>query len=80
MREYNEHSDSVYSFQDVDPANNGQTMRFRKKFEKNDNYLNTTQELCQVGQHQNISPILIPFKIMESCIKQNNAIQIYEVS
>ena len=80
MREYNQHSESIYSFQDVDPSKNGQTMRFRKKFEKNDNYLNTTQELCHVGSQQNISPFLIMFKIMEGCIKQNNAIKIYEVS
>ena len=50
---------------DINPAENDQTMRFRKKIEKDDKYVNTALGLCSA---------------MESCIKQNNAIEIYEVS
>ena len=48
---------------DINPAENDQTMRFRKKIEKDENYVSTALGLCGV---------------MESCIKQNNAIEIYQ--
>ena len=48
---------------EINPTENDQTMRFRKKIEKDEKYLNTAMGLCGV---------------MESCIKQNNAIEIYE--
>ncbi|XP_078510369.1 dynein axonemal intermediate chain 2 isoform X5 [Lissotriton helveticus] len=48
---------------DVNPQEVEQTIRFRKKVEKDENYLNT---MLQLGS------------VMEHCIKQNNAIDIYE--
>ncbi|XP_028675444.2 dynein axonemal intermediate chain 2-like [Erpetoichthys calabaricus] len=48
---------------DVNPQEMEQTMRYRKKVEKDENYVNT---LLQLGS------------LMEHCIKQNNAIDIYE--
>lgn len=48
---------------DINPAENDQTMRFRKKIEKDDAYINSVLGLCQSA---------------EQCIKQNNAIDIYE--
>nr|XP_054112417.1 dynein axonemal intermediate chain 2 isoform X2 [Callithrix jacchus] len=48
---------------DVNPLELEQTIRFRKKVEKDENYINT---IMQLGS------------IMEHCIKQNNAIDIYE--
>lgn len=48
---------------DINPVENDQTMRFRKKIEKDENYVNTALKLCST---------------MESCIKQNNAIEIYQ--
>ncbi|KAM9597379.1 dynein axonemal intermediate chain 2 [Trichechus inunguis] len=48
---------------DVNPLELEQTIRFRKKVEKDENYINT---ITQLGS------------IMEHCIKQNNAIDIYE--
>ena len=48
---------------DINPSENDQTMRFRKKIEKDDNYVGTVLGLCQS---------------MEQCIRQNNAIEIYE--
>ena len=35
--------------QDINPAENDQTMRFRKKIEKDENYVNTALGLCGVG-------------------------------
>ncbi|EDO40075.1 predicted protein [Nematostella vectensis] len=48
---------------DVNPAEVEQTIRYRKKVEKDEIYMNTIQQLGNV---------------MEHCIKQNNAIDIYE--
>lgn len=48
---------------DVNPAEVEQTIRFRKKVEKDENYVTIIQQLGMV---------------MEHCIKQNNAIDIYE--
>lgn len=48
---------------DVNPAEVEQTIRYRKKVEKDEIYMNTIQQLSN---------------IMEHCIKQNNAIDIYE--
>uniref|UniRef100_A0A8C9ARQ7 Dynein axonemal intermediate chain 2 n=1 Tax=Prolemur simus TaxID=1328070 RepID=A0A8C9ARQ7_PROSS len=48
---------------DVNPLELEQTIRFRKKVEKDENYINT---IMQLGS------------IMEHCIKQNNAIDIYQ--
>ncbi|XP_066092984.1 dynein axonemal intermediate chain 2 isoform X1 [Saccopteryx bilineata] len=48
---------------DVNPLELEQTIRFRKKVEKDENYINT---IMQLGL------------IMEHCIKQNNAIDIYQ--
>uniref|UniRef100_K7FRI5 Dynein axonemal intermediate chain 2 n=1 Tax=Pelodiscus sinensis TaxID=13735 RepID=K7FRI5_PELSI len=48
---------------DVNPLEMEQTIRFRKKVEKDENYINT---IMQLGS------------LMEHCIKQNNAIDIYE--
>ncbi|XP_037666008.1 dynein intermediate chain 2, axonemal isoform X2 [Choloepus didactylus] len=48
---------------DVNPLELEQTIRFRKKVEKDENYINAVVQLGSV---------------MEHCIKQNNAIDIYE--
>nr|XP_033817862.1 dynein intermediate chain 2, axonemal isoform X1 [Geotrypetes seraphini]XP_033817863.1 dynein intermediate chain 2, axonemal isoform X1 [Geotrypetes seraphini] len=48
---------------DINPQEVEQTIRFRKKVEKEENYVNT---IVQLGS------------VMEHCIKQNNAINIYE--
>ncbi|ELK37065.1 Dynein intermediate chain 2, axonemal [Myotis davidii] len=48
---------------DVNPLELEQTIRFRKKVEKDENYINT---IMQLGL------------IMEHCVKQNNAIDIYQ--
>ncbi|KAJ1071954.1 hypothetical protein AB1E18_015003 [Capra hircus] len=48
---------------DVNPLELEQTIRFRKKVEKDENYINA---VLQLGS------------IMEHCIKQNNAIDIYQ--
>ncbi|XP_055448089.1 dynein axonemal intermediate chain 2 isoform X2 [Psammomys obesus] len=48
---------------DVNPQELEQTIRFRKKVEKDENYINTVMQLGS---------------IMEHCIKQNNAIDIYQ--
>ncbi|KAJ8246276.1 hypothetical protein GJAV_G00265790 [Gymnothorax javanicus] len=48
---------------DVNPQEVEQTIRYRKKVEKDENYVNT---ILQLGSH------------MEHCIKQNNAIDIYQ--
>ncbi|NWW94830.1 DNAI2 protein, partial [Rhynochetos jubatus] len=48
---------------DIDPQDVEQTIRFRKKVEKDENYINTITHLGT---------------LMEHCIKQNNAIDIYE--
>ncbi|XP_069511224.1 dynein axonemal intermediate chain 2 isoform X2 [Ambystoma mexicanum] len=48
---------------DVSPQEVEQTIRYRKKVEKDENYLNAVLQLGSV---------------MEHCIKQNNAIDIYE--
>merc|ERR1719220_2549752 len=48
---------------DINPNENDQTMRFRKKIEKDERYTTAALHLCSV---------------MEGCIKQNNAIEIYE--
>lgn len=48
---------------DVNPLELEQTIRFRKKVEKDENYINA---IMQLGT------------IMEHCIKQNNAIDIYQ--
>nr|XP_056704684.1 dynein axonemal intermediate chain 2 [Euleptes europaea] len=48
---------------DVNPLEMEQTIRFRKKVEKDENYINV---ITQLGS------------VMEHCIKQNNAINIYE--
>ena len=54
-------------------------MRFRKKIEKDENYVNTALKLCSVRQYlcERRSNISL-FQTMESCIKQNNAIEIYQ--
>ncbi|NP_001089510.1 dynein axonemal intermediate chain 2 S homeolog [Xenopus laevis] len=48
---------------DINPQEMEQTIRFRKKVEKDDHYVTTISQLGSV---------------MEHCIKQNNAINIYE--
>ncbi|KAF4084935.1 hypothetical protein AMELA_G00111730 [Ameiurus melas] len=48
---------------DVNPQEMEQTIRYRKKVEKDENYVNT---IMQLGSH------------MEHCIRQNNAIDIYQ--
>ncbi|NWI18554.1 DNAI2 protein, partial [Crypturellus soui] len=48
---------------DINPHEMEQTIRFRKKVEKDENYINTITHLGT---------------LMEHCIKQNNAINIYE--
>ncbi|TRY68817.1 hypothetical protein TCAL_12894, partial [Tigriopus californicus] len=48
---------------DINPSENDQTMRFRKKVEKDDAYVTSVLGLCTS---------------MEQCIKQNNALEIYE--
>ncbi|XP_042658458.1 dynein axonemal intermediate chain 2 isoform X3 [Tyto alba] len=48
---------------DVNPKEMEQTIRFRKKVEKDENYVNTIMHLGT---------------LMEHCVKQNNAIDIYE--
>ncbi|NWX98550.1 DNAI2 protein, partial [Nothoprocta ornata] len=48
---------------DINPHELEQTIRFRKKVEKDENYINTITHLGT---------------LMEHCIKQNNAINIYE--
>ncbi|MEQ2275609.1 Dynein intermediate chain 2, axonemal, partial [Xenotaenia resolanae] len=48
---------------DINPKDVEQTIRFRKKVEKEENYINSLQHLGSV---------------MEHCIKQNNAIDIYQ--
>ncbi|XP_047239768.1 dynein axonemal intermediate chain 2 isoform X5 [Girardinichthys multiradiatus] len=48
---------------DINPKDVEQTIRFRKKVEKEENYINCLQHLGSV---------------MEHCIKQNNAIDIYQ--
>ena len=48
---------------DINPSENDQTMRFRKKIEKDDAYVHSVLGLC----HN-----------MELCVKQNNAVEIYE--
>ena len=58
---------------------NDQTMRFRKKIEKDENYVNTALKLCSVSYDSSVVSIKITYsKTMESCIKQNNAIEIYQ--
>jgi hypothetical protein len=44
-------SQNIFSttHQDINPAENDQTMRFRKKIEKDENYVNTALGLCGVG-------------------------------
>ena len=34
---------------DINPVENDQTMRFRKKIEKDENYVNTALKLCSVA-------------------------------
>ncbi|XP_074777842.1 dynein axonemal intermediate chain 2 isoform X2 [Athene noctua] len=48
---------------DINPQEVEQTIRFRKKVEKDENYVNTIMHLGA---------------LMEHCVKQNNAINIYE--
>ncbi|KAM9342518.1 dynein axonemal intermediate chain 2 [Pholidichthys leucotaenia] len=48
---------------DINPSEMEQTMRFRKKVEKEEGYINS---ILQLGS------------IMEHCIRQNNAVDIYE--
>ncbi|NWW43827.1 DNAI2 protein, partial [Pedionomus torquatus] len=48
---------------DINPQEMEQTIRFRKKVEKDENYVNTIMHLGT---------------LMEHCVKQNNAINIYE--
>ncbi|XP_029022455.1 dynein axonemal intermediate chain 2 [Betta splendens] len=49
---------------DVDPGEMEQTIRFRKKVEKDEGYMNT---LLQLGS------------VMEHCIRQNNSVDIYQL-
>ena len=37
---------------DINPAENDQTMRFRKKIEKDDGYINSVLSLCQVSEYR----------------------------
>ena len=41
---------------DINPAENDQTMRFRKKIEKDDNYVSTVLGMCQVGSWYTCTP------------------------
>ena len=59
-------------------------MRFRRKIEKDDHYVNTALELGKVGWVMKdlvctIYTYDIIVQTMENCIKQNNAIEIYQV-
>ena len=78
---------------DINPQENDQTMRFRKKIEKDDNYINTVLGLCTVMTRPFVClPFILQdytlffiyinlknlFQSMEQCIRQNNAIDIYE--
>ena len=82
---------------DVNPQEVEQTIRFRKKVEKDENYINTITHLGTVrpcpcplplpepprqpapspGQLPDTLPAF-SLQLMEHCVKQNNAIDIYE--
>lgn len=51
---------SDLSFKDINPVENDQTMRFRKKIEKDENYVNTALKLCSV--RSNVSDIRFKMK------------------
>ena len=46
---------------DINPAENDQTMRFRKKIEKDDGYINSVLSLCQVSEYDNIKMMWIGY-------------------
>ena len=46
---------------DINPAENDQTMRFRKKIEKDDGYINSVLSLCQVIEYNNIKMMWIGY-------------------
>lgn len=48
---------------DINPAENDQTMRFRKKIEKDDTYINSVLGLCQVILVYSASVFTSPFSI-----------------
>ncbi|KAG9337234.1 hypothetical protein JZ751_029519 [Albula glossodonta] len=67
---------------DVNPQEMEQTIRFRKKVEKDEHYVNTIMQLgsvVMVPWGSVLSPLSDPPpQHMEHCIKQNNAIDIYQ--
>ena len=74
---------------DVDPAEAEQTIRYRKKVEKDEEYLKQVSGLGEVKKKAFFPVFLFSstmkmlihqpcFKVMEHAIKQNNAIDIYE--
>ena len=38
----------MFLIQDINPSENDQTMRYRKKIEKDESYVNTALKLCSV--------------------------------
>lgn len=77
---------------DVNPQEMEQTIRFRKKVEKDESYINSVLHLGSVRAtvridhlHSLESMVRPPavtlscvFQVMEHCIRQNNAVDIYQ--
>ena len=68
---------------DVNPNEVEQTIRFRKKVEKDEYYMQMIQKLGDVKQKKTTSSNVESqtsffVQTMEHCIKQNNAVDIYE--
>ena len=55
---------------DINPQENDQTMRFRKKIEKDDNYINTVLGLCTVNKTLRISDLIIMMKKVVICLNK----------
>ena len=51
--------------QDINPVENDQTMRYRKKIEKDENYVNTALRLCSVSTLLFNDAITITFLIRQ---------------
>jgi dynein intermediate chain 2 len=66
---------------DVDPTDIEHTIRYRKKVEKDEDYMRSVKVMGEVSSLFKKSEALerLTFrKAVEHCIKQNNAIDIYE--
>ncbi|KAL3314149.1 Dynein intermediate chain 2, axonemal [Cichlidogyrus casuarinus] len=61
---------------DVNPQEQDQVLRFRKKVEKDENYTSTMLNLGTVSFI--LASVIHSFQTMEHFIKQNNAVDIYE--